>query len=176
MNVGKFNLFDLKNQLTEDIKMAKSKSALSYLLTALAYIAIGVLLIIKQAALIMWIMIVAGALFILQGLFDIIKNKETLTGLVKIIIGTALILCGVIPALSAYALIALGALLILNAILTFFSSPKNIFSIIAFVLTIVVGLALAAPQLFGFSIPWVFYVIGVILIINGLVLLFGKKK
>ena len=156
--------------------MAKSKSALSSFLTAVAYIAIGVLFIIKQAALIDWIMIVAGALFILQGLFDIIKNKETITGIVKIIIGAALILCGVIPALSAYALIALGVLLILNAIMTFFSSPKNIFTILAFVLTVIVGLALVAPQLFGFSLPWIFYIIGGILIVNGLVLLFGKKK
>lgn len=156
--------------------MAKSKSALSSFLTAAAYIAIGVLFIIKQTALIQWIMIVAGALFILQGLFDMIKNKETLTGLVKIIIGVALILCGVISSLSAYALIALGALLILNAIMTFFSSPKNVFSILAFVLTVIVGLALVAPQLFGFSLPWIFYIIGGILIVNGLVLLFGKKK
>ncbi|MBR6050207.1 MAG: hypothetical protein IKP68_03265 [Clostridia bacterium] len=156
--------------------MAKSKSALSSFLTAVAYIAIGVLFIIKQAALIDWIMIVAGALFILQGLFDIIKNKETITGIVKIIIGAALILCGVIPALSAYALIALGVLLILNAIMTFFSSPKNIFTILAFVLTVIVGLALVAPQLFGFSLPWIFYIIGGVLIVNGLVLLFDKKK
>ena len=156
--------------------MAKSKSALSFFLTALAYIAIGVLFIIKQATLIMWIMIVAGALFILQGLFDMIKNKETLTGLVKIIIGVALILCGVIPALSAYALIALGALLILNALFIFFSSPKNVFTILAFVLTVIVGLALVAPQLFGFSLPWIFYIIGGVLIVNGLVLLFGKRK
>lgn len=156
--------------------MAKSKSALSFILTAIAYIAIGVLFIIKQASLIMYIMIVAGALFVLQGLFDMIKNKETFTGLVKIIIGVALILCGVIPALSAYALIALGALLILNAIMTFFSSPKNVFSVLAFVLTIIVGLALVAPQLFGFSLPWIFYIIGGILIVNGLVLLFGKRK
>lgn len=156
--------------------MAKSKSALSSFLTAVAYIAIGVLFIIKQAALIDWIMIVAGALFILQGLFDIIKNKETITGIVKIIIGAALILCGVIPALSAYALIALGVLLILNAIMTFFSSPKNIFTILAFVLTVIVGLALVAPQLFGFSLPWIFYIIGGVLVVNGLVLLFDKKK
>lgn len=157
--------------------MAKSKSALSSLLMAIAYIAVGVLFIIKQDALLKWILIIAGAFFALQGLFDIIKNKETLTGLVKIIIGVALILCGVIPALSAYALIALGALLILNAILTFFSSPKNIFSILAFVLTILVGLTLIAPQLFGFSlVSWVFIIVGVIFIINGIIMLFGKRK
>lgn len=160
--------------------MAKKQSALSSLITAIAYIAIGVLFIIKQDALLKWIMIVAGALFVLQGLYDIIRNKDKgtakLAGFVKIVIGVALILCGVIPGLYAYALIALGALLILNAILTFFSAPKNIFSIIAFVLTIIVGLALVAPQLFGFAIPFIFYVIGGILIVNGLVLLFGKRK
>ena len=163
--------------------MAKKQSALSSLITAIAYIAIGVLFIIKQDALLKWIMIVAGALFVLQGLYDIIRNKDKgtakLAGFVKIVIGVALILCGVIPGLYAYALIALGALLILNAILTFFSAPKNIFSIIAFVLTIIVGLVLVAPQLFGFLEPIksvIYYIIGGILIVNGIILLFGKRK
>lgn len=163
--------------------MAKKQSALSSLITAIAYIAIGVLFIIKQDALLKWIMIVAGALFVLQGLYDIIRNKDKgtakLAGFVKIVIGVALILCGVISGLFIYASIALGAMLILYAILTFFSAPKNVFSVIAFVLTIIVGLVLVAPQLFGFLDPIksvIYYIIGGILIVNGIILLFGKRK
>ena len=139
---------------------------------ALAYLAVGVLFIIKKGELLNIIMIVAGALFIFQGLVDILKHKENVTGIIKIIIGVAIIVFGLL--LLSVALIVLGVLLIVNALTTFVASPKKLISLLSCALSLVLGVLLIVSK--GVVTNWLFIVIGVIFIVNGIVMIFGEKK
>ena len=156
--------------------MAKKQSALASLITAIAYVAIGVIFIIKRAEMLNIIMIVAGAFFILQGLWDILKNKETVTGLVKILLGVAVIVFGVF--FISIALTIFGVLLVVYAFITFIQSPKNIFSFLSFFITLAIGVLLIVPgRIEGFDLGnWLFIIVGAVFIVNGVIMLLGKKK
>ena len=144
----------------------------SPIVLAIAYIVIGILLCVKKAAVIEWIMIIAGALFIVQGLIDWLENKDFKEGVIEIVIGVLLIVLRfIIPQVVA---IVLGALLIFNGVIKILTLPKSVAVIAYNIVTIIIGAMLIIGN-------WVladilFVIIGIAFIINGVLTFFGKTK
>ena len=154
--------------------MAKklSKYLESPIVTAIAYIIIGILLCVKKASIIEWIMIIAGALFIVQGLIDWLANKDLKEGVIEIVIGVLLIVLRfVLPQIVA---IVLGALLIFNGVIKILTLPKSVTVIAYNLVTIIIGAMLIIGNFLAIDV--FFIIIGVAFIINGALTFFGKTK
>lgn len=151
-------------------KKAKTNISMNTLLTALAYVVIGILLIWLKGGSINILMTIIGALFILAGIADIFASKQLIDGVVKIAIGIAIIIFG--WALVNIALIVLGVLLILKGILDFLKIfKKGILSALPALATILIGILIICAK-------WVdvlFIVAGIVFVINGILVLFGKR-
>ena len=155
--------------------MAKSKKLSKYLsspiVLAIAYILIGILFCVKKAAIIEWIMIIAGVLFIAQGVIDWLVGKDLKTGVIEIVIGVVLILFGAL--IVDIAMIVLGVALIIKSVVAILSLPKNIMVTVYNIVTLLIGILLIVANYLVLN--WLFIIIGVAFIINGVLTLFGKK-
>ena len=72
--------------------MAK-KNNTSNLISAILYILVGVLLIVFKSATLGWAMTIAGVIFIISGVIDLIK-KNWMGGAVSLIIGISILVLG----------------------------------------------------------------------------------
>ena len=139
---------------------------------AIAYIVIGVLLCVKQAAVIEWIMIIAGVFFIVQGLIDWLAEKNLKQGVIEIVIGVLLIILRFV--LPQIVLIALGAILIFKSVVAILTLPKSLANTVYNVVTLLIGILLIVGN--WLVVDWLFIIIGVAFIVNGALTLFGKNK
>ena len=141
--------------------------------SSLLYVLIGVLLIVFRSQTLGWAMTIAGIIFIISGVLDVIK-KNWASGAVSLIIGIAILVLGWTA--TAIVLLVLGVLIAIKGVVALFAalkrSKKNIFAILFPILTIVVGIVLA----FGNGLDIVLVVTGVLLAVDGVLGLLGSIK
>ena len=151
--------------------MAKKQN--NELFAALLYIVIGVLLIIFKSQTLGWAMTIAGAVFVISGILDIVKQNYT-GGAVSLIIGIAILVLGWLAV--EIVLLVLGILIAIKGIVALLAIFKrknnNAFDVIFPVLTVVVGLMLA----FGNGLDIMIVITGVRLAIDGVLGLIGAMK
>ncbi len=151
--------------------MAKKKSGLN-ISTPILYILLGALLAIFPSEMLEWAMTLAGIFFIISGIVDILKNN-TLGGAVNLVIGIVVLVLG--WTITNIVLFVLGILIAVKGLTDLIGvlkrKKKSVIGIIFAVITMIVGLALA----FGNGLNYVIIAVGVILIIDGVIGLFGKK-
>ena len=150
-----------------------AKKTNSELFASLLYVIVGVLLMVFKAETINWAMTIAGILFIVSGIFDVLK-KNYAGGAVSLIIGIAIIVLG--NALKNIVLLVLGVMLAIKGIVAFFGVfkkyRKNALDFLFPALTVVLGLMLA----FGNGISWMIFAVGILLTVDGILGLIGSLK
>jgi hypothetical protein len=150
-----------------------AKKSNSELFSSLLYILIGVLLIVFRSQTLGWAMTIAGVIFIVSGILDLIKKNWT-GGAVSLIIGIAILVLGWVAA--KIVLLVLGILIAIKGIVAlidvFKKSQKNALEIVFPVLSVVVGLMLA----FGNGLDIMIIIVGILLAIDGAIGLLGALK
>ena len=151
--------------------MATKKN--SELFSALLYIIIGVLLVIFKSQTLGWAMTIAGAVFVISGILDLIKKNYS-SGAISLIIGIAILVLGWLAA--QIVLLVLGILIAVKGLFALIDvlkrKKKNALQLVFPVLTIVVGLMLA----FGNALDVFIVITGVLLAIDGVLGFFGSLK
>ena len=145
------------------IGMAKKSN--SELYSSLLYIIIGVLLVIFRSQTLGWAMTIAGVIFLISGILDLLK-KNWAGGAVSLIIGLAILVLGWTA--TQIVLLVLGILIAIKGVVALIDvlkrSKKNALEIVFPVLSIVVGLMLA----FGNGLDIMIIIDGVLLTIDGI--------
>lgn len=151
--------------------MAKKQN--NELFSSILYIVIGVLLAIFRNEALGWAMTIAGALFIISGVLDIIKKNWT-GGAVSTIIGIAIIILG--NTLAWIVLLVLGILIAIKGVVALLSvlkkDKKNALEIVFPLLSVGLGLLIA----FGNAVGLILLIAGVLLAIDGVLGLLGALK
>lgn len=142
--------------------MASRKT--SNLLASILYIALGILLVIFKTETINWAMTIAGVIFIISGILEVIK-KEWAGGAVSLIIGIVILILGNV--LKDVVLIVLGILIAVKGVVSLIEelkkSKKSVIGITFAILTILVGIALA----FGNGLEIMLLICGIVFIVDG---------
>lgn len=151
--------------------MAKKTS--SELSSSLLYIIIGVLLVIFRSQTLGWAMTIAGIIFVVSGILDLVK-QNWVGGAVSLIIGISILILG--WAAAQIVLLVLGILIAIKGIVSLIDvlkkKRKSALMILYPILSIVVGLMLA----FGNGLDIVIIIVGVLLIVDGVIGLLGSLK
>ena len=156
--------------------MSKSKSkinlSLNNIFTCIFYAIIGLLLIILQGGSLNILMTVVGALLIVLGAIDIIKNKDVTKGLIEVVAGIAIIVCGWL--IADIVLLIFGVLLVVKGAMEIFQVYKKGFSaMLSPIVLIVVGILLIIAK---WTLLDLFCIIaGAIFLLNAVLVLFGKN-
>lgn len=152
-----------------------AKKTDSALFSAILYIIIGVLLIVFRSQTIGWAMTIAGVVFAVSGILELLK-KNWVGGAISLIIGIAVLVLGWTAA--QIVLLVLGILIAVKGIAALVGAlqRKNptVLSVLFPIVTIVVGIMLA----FGNGFDILLVICGVILTVDGvlgLVAATGKK-
>ena len=150
-----------------------AKKTNSELFSSLLYIIIGVLLVIFRSQTLGWAMTIAGIVFVISGILDLVK-KNWAGGAVSLIIGIAILVLGWVAA--QIVLLVLGILIAIKGIVALIDvlnkKSKNVLEIIYPILSVVVGLMLA----FGNALDIMIIIVGVLLIVDGAIGLIGSVK
>jgi len=145
----------------------------SELFSSVLYIVVGVLLAIFQGETLNWAMTIAGVVFVVSGILDLVKQNWA-NGAVSLIIGIAILVLGWLA--TSIVILVLGILIAVKGIVAlievFKQSKKNALEIVFPVLSIVVGIALA----FGSGVNLVILIVGILLAIDGLLGVIGSLK
>lgn len=153
----------------------KNKQSNSAWISSILYIVLGVLLIVFRGEALNIAMTVAGIVFIVSGILELIK-KNIGGGIVSLIIGIAILVLGWV--LTSIVMLVLGILIAVKGIIELIRAlgqkKKKVLSIIFPILTIVVGLLLAFA--FGQIMEIILIVGGVLLIISGVLGLVSAMK
>lgn len=152
--------------------MAKKKSYTN-LFTAILYIVIGVILAAFPGNALQWAIYIAGALFLIFGILELIK-KNWFGGAISLIIGIAILALGYF--LLDIVVLVLGILIAVKGIITLVQAlmkkRKSVLTIVFAILTIVGGIILA----FGNGLHHVLIIAGIFLAINGVIGLISALK
>ncbi len=150
-----------------------AKKTNSELFSSLLYIIVGVLLVIFRDQMLGLAMTIAGIVFVVSGILELIKKNWT-GGAISLIIGIAIIVLGWL--VTWIVLLVLGILIAIKGVLAlidvFKKSEKNILEMIFPILTIVLGLLLA----FGNGVAIVVAIVGIFLAVDGVIGLIGTLK
>ena len=150
-----------------------AKKSDSELFSSLLYIIIGALLVTFRSQTLGWAMTIAGIVFIVSGILDLVKKNQT-GGAVSLIIGIAILILG--WAAAQIVLLVLGILIAFKGIVALINvlkkKKKSILKILFPILSIVVGLMLA----FGNALDIMIIIVGVLLIVDGVIGLLGSAK
>lgn len=150
-----------------------AKKTNSELFSSLLYIIIGVLLVIFRSQTLGWAMTIAGIVFVISGILDLVKKNWT-GGAVSLIIGIAILILGWLAA--QIVLLVLGILIAIKGIVALIDvlkkKDKSVLEIIYPILSIVVGIMLA----FGNALDIMIIIVGVLLIVDGVIGLLGSLK
>ena len=150
-----------------------TKKTNSELFSSVLYIIIGLLLVIFRSQTLGWAMTIAGIIFVISGILDLVKKNWT-GGAVSLIIGLVILILGWTAA--QIVLLVLGILIAIKGVVALIDvlkkSDKNVLGILYPVLSIVVGLMLA----FGNALDIMIVIVGVLLIIDGIIGLIGSLK
>ena len=116
-------------------------------------------------------MTIVGALFIIMGVLDIVQNKDIKKGIIELVIGVAIIVCGWL--IADIVLLVFGVLLIVKGIMDLIPVIKSGFSsMLSPIVTIVIGVLLVVAKWALMDVLCI--VAGVIFIINAVLILLGK--
>lgn len=150
-----------------------AKKSNSELFSSLLYIILGVLLIVFRSQTLGWAMTVAGIVFVVSGILDLIKQNWA-GGAVSLIIGIAILVLGWTA--TQIVLLVLGVLIAVKGIVALLNVFKrknsNALQIVFPILTVIVGIMLA----FGNGLDIVILVTGVLLTVDGILGLIGSLK
>jgi len=150
-----------------------AKKTNSELFSSLLYIIIGVLLIVFKSQTLGWAMTIAGIIFVVSGILDIVK-KNYAGGAVSLIIGIAILVLGWVAA--KIVLLVLGILIAIKGVVALINVFKkkrpSVLEIIFPILSIVVGLMLA----FGNALDVMIIVVGVLLAVDGVIGLIASLR
>ena len=150
---------------------AKLKLTTSNILTCAVYAIIGVLLCIFKGGSLNILMTVVGALFVVLGLVDLIKNKQVGKGLIEALIGAAIIVCGWL--VVDLVLLILGVVLIVKGIMEIVKNRKAGFvANLSSIMLLVIGVLLVISKWALLDVMCI--IAGVIFIVNAVLALFGK--
>lgn len=151
--------------------MAKKKN--SELISALLYIIIGALLVVFKESTLGWAMTIAGIIFIISGVLDLVRQNFA-GGAISLIIGIAILVLGWLAV--EIVLLVLGILIAVKGVVALLAIFKrkhnNALDVIFPVLTIAVGVMLA----FGNGLGMMIMITGILLIIDGILGLIGALK
>ena len=143
-----------------------AKKSYAGIFSAILYLALGILLVVFKTETINWAMTIAGIVFIVSGILEVIK-KEWASGAVSLIIGIAILVLGNL--LTNIVLIVLGILIAVKGVVSlieeFKRSKKSVIAITFAILTVLVGLALA----FGNGLEIMLLICGIVFIVDGIV-------
>lgn len=143
--------------------MAKKKMNAD-LFSALLYIIIGLLLVIFRSQTLGWAMTIAGVIFVVSGVLELVKKNWT-GGAISLIIGIAILVLG--WAAAQIVLLVLGILIAIKGALALIDvlkrRKKNALDLVFPVLTIVVGVLLAV----GNGLDIMILIVGILLTIDG---------
>ena len=143
-----------------------AKKSFSGIFSALLYLALGILLVIFKTETINWAMTIAGIVFIVSGLLEVIK-KEWAGGGVSLVIGIVILLLGNL--IKDVVILVLGILIAVKGLVSlideFKRSKKSVLGITFAILTILVGVALA----FGNGLDIMLLVCGIVFIVDGII-------
>ena len=118
-------------------------------------------------------MTIAGVLFIIFGILDIIK-KNYYGGAISLIIGISIIVLGWV--LTTIVLIVLGALIAIKGVIALIDvlkkKKKNALEVLFPILSVLLGVGLA----FGNVASWIVLIAGILLAIDGLIGFIGAVK
>lgn len=162
--------YTFSNITERSFDMAKKKSNSNFI-TALMYIIIGIICCIFGGGMINWMLTIAGILFIVFGILEIVK-KNLIAGIISIVIGIVILLGGwlfveIIMLIFGILIAIKGVLALIDAI-----KRKAVIDIVFAVLTIAAGLVFVFA--FGEAADIVIRIAGVLLAINGIIELVGK--
>jgi uncharacterized membrane protein HdeD (DUF308 family) len=150
-----------------------AKKSHSELFSSILYIIVGVLLMIFKAQTLGWAMTIAGAVFVISGVLDLIKQNWA-SGAVSLIIGISILVLGWLA--TQIVLLVLGILIALKGVVALVdalkASKKNALSLVFPILTIVVGLMLA----FGNGLDIMILIVGILLAVDGVLGLVSSLK
>jgi uncharacterized membrane protein HdeD (DUF308 family) len=152
--------------------MAKKKTDAA-LISALLYVALGVLLIVFRSGMLGIAMTIAGIVFVVSGILEVAK-KNWASGAISLIIGIAILVLGWVAA--QIVLLVLGILIALKGIIALVEAlgkkKVTLLGVLFPVLTIVVGLMLA----FGNGLDILLVICGVLLALDGVIGLINAIK
>ena len=156
--------------------MANKKSFRdSALIMSILYILVGALLLIFRAETIGWAMTIAGVVFVVSGILELIK-KNYVGGVVSAIIGIVILVLG--WTLAWIVLLVLGIMIAFKGVVALFgvlkSSDRSALGLVFPILTILCGLALAFA--FGELMDIMIIVGGVMILIDGIFGLIAALK
>ena len=142
------------------------------LLNPIVYIVVGILCCIFQADMLNIMFTVIGAIFIIKAVLSLVE-KDWVNAAISAVIGVLIIVFAWL--LVEVVLVVFGVLIVLKGIMELIPAikSKNIMAIIASVVTLVVGVLFIVSN---WAAAWLFIVIGVIFIINGVLSLLGFLK
>ena len=153
-------------------KKVKLDLSVNNILTCVFYAVIGALLVILRGGSLGILMTVVGALLIVLGVVDVIKNKNLVKGIIEALMGVAIIVCGWL--IADIVLLVLGAVLIVKGVMELINNFKRgALPILSAVITILLGALLVAAK-------WVLLdlfclIAGIVFLVNAVLTLFGKK-
>ena len=153
--------------------MTNKRRQLTPTLEAIAYIAIGILCCIFQTQLLDWTLTIIGALYAIYGIIQLV-NKNVTQGIVYLAIGVIVILGGWL--FLDIILLILGVVLVAFGVKQFIDKmkSKNVSQLISAIVIALIGLLLIVSK-WAF-VEWIFVLVGVISIIEGVLILIGKRK
>ena len=150
-----------------------TKKSKSELFSSILYIIIGILLVIFRSETLNWAMTIAGIVFLISGILDLVK-KNWAGGAVSLIIGLAVLILG--WAATQIVLLVLGILIAVKGIVALINVLKrgadNVLEVIYPIISVVVGLMLA----FGNGLDVMIIIVGVLLAVDGVIGLVGSMK
>lgn len=136
------------------------------------YIIVGILLFVFRTEMLNWALIVIGAALLINGIVDI-AGKRFIDGIIGAVAGIAAIFGGWL--FIDAALIILGIGIAIKGVLDLAAEIKaqNGIGIAAAIITAIVGILLFIGK--WATLDWMFIIIGIVFIINGLFLLKERK-
>lgn len=154
--------------------MAKKSINNQAVINAIALIVLGILFCIFRAGMINVLLTIVGVVLIALGIYDIVK-KLYVNAAIEIILGIAVIVCG--WTILDIALLVLGIGLVLYSIYQIIMVAKSFkkkgwLALVKPIITLIIGIFLIVAK--WVLVDWIFIVIGVVFIINGLLSLLSK--
>lgn len=158
--------------------MAKKKNLSlkldSNLVTAIAYIIIGILCCVLRAEVFQIILTIVGVLFVVQGVLNIVY-KDWIQAVINLAIGVVILVFT--WAVGEITLLIFGIMILVKGAYELYNAlkakSKDMVSVVAAAVTLVVGILLIVAR--WKTVDALFIVIGIIFIVNGVAELLGKK-
>ena len=146
----------------------------SSLMTAVLTIALGIVFVIKRGGVLGLAVSLVGIVLIIAAIFDLVK-KDTTAAIIKGVIGIGVLVFGNLFIHLALYLIAIMLLMmgLLQLVQAIRNKNRNAIAWITPVLSVLAGICLLFQQ--GSSVDWIFVMVGIVLIIEGILSLGSRK-